>query len=202
MRLKRKATAVILCLMLIGSLTACSSNSTGGAKSGESTVSSQQSASSPAFEMYKKINLGMTRDQVDAALGVAPTAPTGSGAVKGAFNYMNKDGENGVYVLFNDQNILYSKTVIYGSPKVLAPMTRKTVGQEQEKSIKKGMTDSEVSKILGGEGVECSATALPNNINNVGVIKRWGNKDGSLVQVVFNSEGKVGNSIFFAAQDY
>lgn len=202
MNFKPKALALVLCCLILAvSLAAC--NSKTGSNSGntsQNSNSSEKTTVSPAFEMYKKITIGMTKDQVNAALGTTPVAETNSQAVPGTFNYKDKEGNYGVTVIFNDKNLLYSKTVIYGSAKILAPMTPKPVTQEQGKSIKKDMTSSEVISILGGDGVECSATAMLNDITKVGVIKRWGNSDGSFIQVVFTPDGKVGNSMFFSAR--
>ena len=106
--------------------------------------------------MYNKIKLGMTKDQVNATLGAVPVAETNSMALPGSFNYRDQDGQVGVSVVYDDKNILYSKTVFYDSPKVLAPLTKNAVTQGQADSINKGITNEEVVKILGGEGVECS----------------------------------------------
>ena len=186
--------ALISVLMTI-SFTACSSS--GGSASTSSSNNKSTQNKDKVFEMYNKVKLGMTKDQVDAVMTVKPTAETTQYAYKNTFNYEDMDSGYGVTVLYNDKNQAFSRTAIYGSHAVLAPFCAKPVTEEQADKIKKDMAYQDVIKVLGGEGIECSNTGNEKDCVSIGVIRRWANSDGSCMQIVFSKDDKAGNVLFF-----
>lgn len=156
-------------------------------------------ASSPYFKYYVAVKLGMTKDEVDKAIGLTAEDVSKRDGVANAFNYVDGDG-NGVYVLYNKSMKAYSKTVNYkDAAKALAPFTVKPVTEDESALIDDGMAHADVTKLLGGEGIECSTTASKaDTIQDIGTILRWGNTDGSFIQVVFLSKGTSFNAMYFA----
>lgn len=192
MKHMQKVLLVVSFIIVVFTLTACGSSSGGG--------SSASLTKPPLFDMYNKVSLGMTKDEVDAALGSAGEPDTSSMAIENTFTYMDADDLYGVYVAYNENNQAYSKTVMYGDQSVLAAFTAKPVTESQEEQIKTGMKYEEVVSILGGEGIECSRGGSFTDFNNSTRIMRWGNTDGSVVQVVIGSDGTAGNVLF--QEDY
>ena len=194
---KRAKCAMVFCLAGSLLLTGCASNtkSTTTDKSASTSVSTKEETKTKKFEMYNKVSIGMTKAQVDVAVGVTPTESTDK-TVANHYVYKGSKDVFGVSVLYNEQNKAYSKTVIYISHADIASLTAKPVTAEQEKKITEGMTYQEVKEILGGEGVECSITASDKTLINQGVIRRWANSDGSSAQVVFSSAEKVMHSLY------
>jgi len=84
-----------------------------------------------------------------------------------------------------------SKTVIYATHAILAPLTKQAVKEAQVDQITQQMPYSAVVEILSGDGAECSRTALPDNYESHGTIRRWGNQDGSCIQISFDPADKV-----------
>lgn len=195
---KKAKFAMVICLAGSLLLTGCTSNTntTTTDKVTSTSISTKAEAETNKFEMYNKVSIGMTKAQVDAALGVSPKESTDK-TVANHYIYQGSKDVFGVSVLYNEQNKAYSKTVIYNTNADIASFTSKPVTAEQEGKITEGMTYQEVKEILGGEGVECSITASDKTLSIQGVIRRWANNDGSSAQVVFTSAEKVGNSIYF-----
>lgn len=179
-------------------ITACSTNTNSAKISGSpSPSSSTESKKSPVLDMYKKVNLGMTKDQVDSLLAVEPKAETNEYALKNTFNYEDMNTGFGVIVIYNNNKQVYSKTVILSSNAEIAYLCKKTVKKDRVDKITKGMDYKDVINILGGEGVECSFTGKESDFTSIGVIRRWANKDGSGIQVVFSKDDKVEDALFF-----
>lgn len=190
----------LLCTILNYSLTSCSSTTS----STQTTINPIKTHStlkikkpSDVFEFYKKVDLGMTKDQVDKTLPLQATADTSEYAVKGTYNYIDSNTSCGVCVIYNDKNIAFSKSVIYGSHSDIAPLCKKAVKESQKNKITTGMAYTDVITILGGEGVECSRTGNPNDASFTGVIRRWANKNGSNMQIVFSKDDKVQDVMYF-----
>lgn len=194
MKSKSFTWLLLLSLSLILIVAGCSA---GPAKETQPQPADGGKQTSEVFELYDKIQLGMTKAEVDTALGVPAVADTGAYAVKGFFSYQKPDSSYGVSTGFNEKDILFSKTVIYSTHADIAPLTVKPVNEGQSEKITEGMDVKAVSDLLGGPGVICSTTGSMDDGSNPGTIQRWGNKDGSCIQVVFGSDGKAGNVMFF-----
>lgn len=163
------------------------------------TPAAQQPASTcPAFKYYNEITIGMTKDEAEKALGLEPKEAKSDIDPEGAFNYYDAHGY-GVYVIYNKDMKMYSKTVQYKDvANDLAPLTKAPVTEDQCDKITDGMQRTDVEKLLGGEGVECSATAVKQDtVTDIGPILRWGNRDGSFIQVVFLPDGTAHLAMFF-----
>jgi hypothetical protein len=163
-------------------------------------VATAKAPSTDAFKFYKLIDIGMTKDKVDKAIGVKPKAATGSNDPANSYYYQDDSG-NGVYVQYSDDLKLTSKTVQYdNAADALPPYTSKPVTQEQCDKITDGMAHADVVKLLGSDGAECSKTqSVVFGKTTVGTIYRWGNSDGSFLQVVFISKDTTRNAMFFEA---
>lgn len=156
-------------------------------------------SSSDAFKLYKLIDIGMTKDAVDKKLGVAPEAATGKNDPPNSYYYVGADS-NGVYVQYGKDLKLTNKTVQYkDAAAALTPYTGKPVTQDECDKITDGMPHADVVKLLGSEGAECSKTqSVVFGKTSVGTIFRWGNADGSFLQVVFTSSDTAHMAMFFA----
>lgn len=173
-----------------------SSTSTNTPDSSSSNKNKDSKESVTALDAYKKINLGMTKDEVDKTLGLE--AKEDASGVKGTFNYSDPNTKYGVSILYNDQNIVYAKTALFGSHSVLAPLCTKAVSEGQESKLTKGMDYKDVVSILGGDGIEMNNTAFEGDpTKSIGVIRIWVNKDGSGLQVIFSKDDKVSDAMYF-----
>lgn len=191
--LKKFTLIISLCIILTSGFTACSSKSSDSSSENSST----DAENSDVLEAYKKVELGMTKDQVDTALGLEAKADTSQFAIKGSYNYEDFDTGYGVSIIYNDKNLVFAKTAIYGSNSEIASLCKKAVKEEQVDKITKDMAYKEVISILGGEGVECSITGKETDVSVIGLIRRWANKDGSGIQVVFSKDDTVQNAMYF-----
>jgi outer membrane protein assembly factor BamE (lipoprotein component of BamABCDE complex) len=179
-------TALLSITLILGGCG--SSNSTSANASGQ-----QNNNFLPqAFEMYKKVNLGDNKAAIDGILGSTGKLSDNK-YVKNEYFYAssNSDEGGGVDIIYDDKNNVFSKTVSYSSDKVLASVSNKTVTEAMSEQIKKDMPYKQAVNILGSEGVECSRTLvkIPGG-TTTSVIWRWGNKDGSCIQIVGNLDGE------------
>jgi hypothetical protein len=203
-----RINSAALLLALLFAFTGCSGNapvgtSPAGAASQEAdavktTSAPQDVSSSNVFKYYKAVTLGMTKDEVATATGLAAEEATGTYDPEGAYNYIDAEGY-GVYVLYNSSMKAYSKTLLKKDyARDVAPLTAKPVTQDQCDQIAGGMPYTDVVALLGGEGVELSATATkPETVENVGPILYWANSDGSFIQIAFLPDGTAGNAMYF-----
>ncbi|MDK2942366.1 MAG: hypothetical protein PWP56_1879 [Acetobacterium sp.] len=186
-RLKFSLVAgITVTLVLV--LSGCGSNANSGS-AGQSNLSRDT-----VYEFYDAVQLDQTKQQVDAELGVTPTESTQIGNV---FTYVNNDTGFGVSVMFDENGMATSKTLFYSLTKDLAFLTTKAVTKEQAESIPEGATYDEVKNILGGEGTETSVTQIPFEDNKLSYIRVWINQDGTMLQIVFLTDGTIGNVKFF-----
>ncbi|MEL7662372.1 hypothetical protein [Acetobacterium wieringae] len=110
-------------------------------------------------DFFNKVQIGQTKAEVDAALGVTPTSP-----VEGAFDYVDENG-NGVTVIFMERSlgdgspkVALSKKLI-GTEKYITEATDdQRITAEQAEKITEGMTYDEVKGILGQDGFVVSET--------------------------------------------
>lgn len=176
-----------MALLLV--LSGCGNSTDSSNTTGQSAVSKET-----VFEFYDKVQLDQTKEQVDTELGVIPTEST---QLEDSFVYVNEKTGFGVSVLFNENGLVMSKTLLYPDFEDIAFLTQKAVTLEQADSIPEGASDEEVKTILGGAGIEISATQIAFEDNKVSYIRLWVNQDGSRLQVVFLTDGTVGNVGFY-----
>lgn len=192
-KLKNFMLIISCCIILTLVFIACSSSSSDSPPANNST----DAKDSNVLEFYKKVELGMTKDQVDTALGLEAKADTSQFAIKGSYNYEDFDTGYGVSIIYNDKNLVFAKTAIYGSNSEIASLCKKAVKEEQVDKITKGMAYKEIINLLGGEGVECNLTASETDGSVIGLIRRWANKDGSGIQVIFSKDDTVQDAMYF-----
>ncbi len=178
-----------IAIMLVSFLAGCGGNANSGSTAGKPNVSRDT-----VYEFYDKVQLDQTKEQVDDELGVTPTEST---QMENIFVYVNEDTGFGVSVMFNENGLATSKTLFYPNNEDLAFLTPKAVTQEQADKVPDGATYDEVKTILGGDGIETSATQIPFDDNKVSYIRIWANKDGSLLQAVFLTDGTTSNVMFY-----
>lgn len=187
MRMKKTAilfTALLSVAIILGG---CSSSKSAGTSTSLSNNSLPQ-----AFEMYKKVNLGDSKATIDGILGNTGKLSDNKYVKNDYFYASSKTDEGGgVDIIYDDNNKAMSKTVTYYSHKVLASLSTKTMTEAMSEQVQKDMTYKQAVNILGSEGVECSRTLvkIPGG-TTTSVIWRWGNKDGSCIQIVGNLEGE------------
>ena len=166
---------VLAVFMLAGVFAGCDSDS----KSSKSSKSSDEKASSVSketvFEYYNKVEIGMTKEKLESALGVSGKS---SSQLEGLFLYTNEKTSYGVSVLFDDKNSVMAKTLLY---------------PDREN----GMSYDDVKKLVGEDGIEINQTQIPFDDNKVSKIYVWVNKNDSLLQVTFGTDGKSNSSMFF-----
>ena len=138
--------------------------------------------------------MDQTKAQVEAALAVAGTE---SSMLKNSFSYSDPDTGYGVSVLYGDKDTVTSKTLIYSDRKDLAFLCTKKVTQDQADKITDGMTYDQVKTALGGDGIETSSTQIVFEGNKLSSIFIWVNPDGSMIQVVFGTDGTSNDATFF-----
>jgi hypothetical protein len=170
------------------------------AVSAQAPISAPAAAASAAFKYYGEVDIGMTKDMVEKTTGLTPKADTSDAVPEGqtAFYYLDGNGE-GIYVLYDKDSKLTSKTVQYNdAAAALVPFTAKPVTQGECDKIANGMPHADVVKLLGSEGAECNKTqSVVFGKTTVGTIYRWGNPDGTFIQVVFLNDGTAQNAMFF-----
>lgn len=181
---------VIISLLLAFTVAGCGGGSSGGSSSGSQSSGSKETV----FEFYNKVQLDQTKAQVDAELGVTPQKST---QMENIYVYVNEDTGFGVSVMYNENGLATSKTLFYPTAEELAFLTTKAVTQEQADKIADGASYEEVKTALGGDGIETSATQIPFDDNKVSTIRIWVNKDGSMIQAVFGTDGTTNNVMFF-----
>lgn len=175
-------------------------NGTASPQAGEATeppAAPKDPASSPAFRYYVKVDIGMTKAEVDAALGLTAELRTGEYEPENSYQYVDGDGY-GVYVMFNGELKAFTKTAIIKDEAVdVAPFTAKPVTEAQKDKIEQGMAYADIAALLGGDGVEFSRTADEKDTAlPVGRILHWANADGTFIQVALTGEEKAGNVMF------
>ncbi len=145
-------------------------------------------ASSPAFKYYLAVNLGMTKDEAEEAIGLPAEKATGQYDPEGANNYMDEDG-NGVCIIYTKDNVVFSKAALYSKEaEAVAPLTAKPVTKDAEEVILEGAAHADIIAYLGGDGVECARTAMESDPKGpAGTIFRWANADGSFLQIAFDA---------------
>jgi len=201
-------TAVIICFVLL--LCACGSPAASPSGSSESSaapktsaaasVSASQAAASAAFQYYALVDIGMTKDEAEQKLGLTASEDTSGIVPEGQSGYYyTDDNGDGVYLLYDEDQKVYSKTVQYVDPAAaLVPYTSKAVTEAECDQITDGMAHADVVALLGSEGAECSKTLSDiAGESELGTIYRWGNPDGSFLQVVFTSDDTAHTAMYF-----
>lgn len=169
--------------------TGCGGSENGGSATGQSDLSRDT-----VYEFYDAVELDQTKAEVDAKLRVTPTESAQMGNI---FTYVNEDSGFGVSVMFDENGIATSKTLFYSMTKDLAFLTKKAVTKEQAENIPDGATYDDVKNMLGGDGTETSVTQIPFEDNKLSYIRVWINPDGTMLQVVFLTDGTIGKVMFF-----
>ena len=118
---------------------------------------STDQAAENVSDFFNKVQIGQTKAEVDAALGVTPTSP-----VEGAFDYVDENG-NGVTVIFMERSlgdgspkVALSKKLIGTEKYIIAATDDQRITEEQAEKIIEGMTYDEVKSILGQDGIVVS----------------------------------------------
>jgi outer membrane protein assembly factor BamE (lipoprotein component of BamABCDE complex) len=151
---------VLLCSLLL--LTGCG-QSAGQKDSSDQTAGqttekeSTDQAAENVSDFFNKVQIGQTKEEVDAILGVTPTSP-----LEGAFDYVDENG-NGVTVIFMERSlgdgspkVALSKKLIGAEKYITETPDDQRITEEQADKIIEGMTYDEVKTILGQPGIVVS----------------------------------------------
>lgn len=118
---------------------------------------STDQAAENVSDFFNKVQIGQTKAEVDAALGVTPTSP-----VEGAFDYLDENS-NGVTVIFMERSlgdgspkVALSKKLIGAEKYITETPDDQRITEEQADKIIEGMTYDEVKTILGQPGIVVS----------------------------------------------
>lgn len=187
----------LICLSLL--LVACGNDTTDATPSAEpggepSNLSEDVQVSEEVYDLYNKVQLKQTKEEVDQALGVKAEELTSD-----TYSYQDENGYGvtiGLSTLFSstDTNEVFTK-MMSGDKWLeyqLQEAFRKenAITDEQAASITEGMTYDEVKATLGSEGVEI---ALSQQYDGSVEIERAWYKDSvvSLFSINFNGiDGK------------
>lgn len=184
---------ILMVAFLIVLIPGCGQNSS---STNQGNTPEENISEETVFDFYNRVEIGQTKDQVDAELVVVPTE---SAMLENAYIYTDENTGYGVSVIYNENSQITSKTLFYPEIKDLAFLFSTEVTQEQADRITDGMTYDEVKSLLGEDGIEINATQIPFENNMLSFIRIWVNEDGSMIQVVFGTDGTVNNSMFFTA---
>lgn len=133
-----------------------------GQSGGGSSADSGSGAESQGdpYALYNKVEMGQTKEEVDAALGVTPEELTTD-----VYIYTDEDGYSvsvGFSTILSDSNTNEVLTkMIYGTKTaeyMNAIGKENEITDEQAAQITQGMTYDEVKTILGSDGIEQSMT--------------------------------------------
>lgn len=185
---------VLAIFMLAGIFAGCDSDSKSSKSSKSSNEKSSGVSKETVFEFYNKVEIGMTKEKVDSALGVSGKH---SSQLGGLFDYLSEKTGYGVSVLFDDKNSVMAKTLLYPDREDIAPLFTKKFTQEQSDNIKDGMSYDDVKKLVGEDGAEINETQIAFDDNKSSYIYIWVNDDDTMLQVTFGTDGKSNGSMFF-----
>lgn len=124
-----------------------------------------------AYRFYNLIQVGQTRTEVEAALGVIPEESNSE------FNYINEDNGFGVTIAYDANNKVTSKTIYNADEDKFLRYNKSEVSADQKASITQGMTYKQVTDILGSEGLEVSTLENPLDKTTPIYVMIWLNKD-------------------------
>lgn len=176
-------------------------SSPASSSSAAASTAAPKKAASSAFKYYTAVDLGMSKDEAEQKLGLTGKQDTDDPVPQEgdtAYYYLDNNGE-GIFVIFSKDLKLTSKTVQYSDPAAaLVPYTSKAVTKDECDKITDGMAHADIDKLLGSKGAECSKTQITlSGKTVVGTIYRWGNPDGSFIQVPFNSDDTASMAMYF-----
>lgn len=124
-----------------------------------------------AYRFYNLIQVGQTRSEVEAALGVTPEESNGE------FTYVNEDTGFGVTITYDASNKVTSKAIYNADEDKVLRYNESEVSIHQKDSITQGMTYEEVTKILGSEGLEIGTIENPLDKTTPIYVMIWINED-------------------------
>jgi outer membrane protein assembly factor BamE (lipoprotein component of BamABCDE complex) len=153
-----------------------------------------------AFKLFNLVKLGMTKTEVNKALGVEGKSNNDEDAKNNTFDYLD-DQACGVKVAFSADNKAYSRMIIYNDPaSTFGTLSAKPVTEDQYHQIDPGMAYSEVVALLGGPAIVTKEAADQKDCaSNIIRTVDWGNADGSYIELTLNSDGTVNEASY---QDY
>lgn len=156
MRFKSKGLALFVLLIAVTGLLFTGCGQSGGSSSSDSSGTAESQGD--PYALYNKVEMGQTKEEVDAALGVTPEELTSD-----IYIYTDEDGYSvsvGFSTILSDNNTAEVLTkMIYGTKtaEYMNSIGRENeITDEQAAQITEGMTYDEVKAILGSDGIEQS----------------------------------------------
>ena len=161
------------------------------------TSSVNSSVESPASSVsikemtyFDKISIGMTKQEVDAVIGLAPKAIADDEfTIPNSFSYFDNKEKYGVEVVYSEDMKLTDKTVKFDADQsILSVYCTKPITKEQVLSIAKNTPLAKVIEVFGSEGVETTTSTTQN-------IREWVNTDGSNITAYYSSDTDIYNMV-------
>ncbi|WKY45788.1 hypothetical protein Q5O14_06730 [Eubacteriaceae bacterium ES2] len=146
------------------------------------TACSQQSALSDPFDFYNRVELGETKDQVEADLGVTGVLSDGT------YQYVDEATGFGVMVVYDSGNTVNMKTIYNADETEIMALSDAVVTEEQGNSITEGMSYDDVVSLLGTEGIEIIQMVNPSDMDKPIHMMIWFNQDNTGLYVTFLGE--------------
>lgn len=175
-----------LIIFTIAALLAGCQNSSGNARSGSTGNGKSVLTKDTVFRFYHLAQLNKSKSDINKKIRVARV---GSRQVKNAYTYTDPATGFGVYITYNDKNVSTSKTLIYPEAKDLAFLFTKQVTKKQADGLTRDMDYAAVKGALGEEGIERNVTETRYGGDTH--MYYWVNNDGSLIQAIFGTDGKL-----------
>lgn len=189
MRFKGFALSVLLISLISLLFSGCGQSGGSSSSDGSSDAESQ----GDPYALYNKVEMGQTKEEVDAALGVTPEELTSD-----IYVYTDEDGYSvsvGFSTILSDSDTNEALTkMIYGTKTaeyMNAIGKENEITEEQASQITQGMTYDEVKTILGSDGIEQS---MSNSYGGGVTVTRVWLKDGIISGLSLEFTGTDGSS--------
>lgn len=188
---------IVVLLLIITSCTAKNNTAVGNSEVSQSG-DNFDTQSLDVLLAYKKVELGMTKEEVEGVNSLEGQEDESEFSIEGTVNYLDLGTGFGVSVIYNDDNVAFSKTALYNSHDEIAPFCTAPVEESQKSQLSNGMDYAEVVSILGGDGVEVNIIAMEDTPTiPFGYMCRWVNTDGTGFQITFSGENKITGILYF-----
>lgn len=190
----KKLIALILSLIICFSLTACF-------PSNHDEIDDTPKENLPAPEtfdelygVYSVIDRGMSREEITALFG-EPTAVLDDYGEPKYWNYFNETKSAGATIVFDNDNIIRSKTLFFNTKKNLIPFSGR-FDKDSVNLLKKDMPVEKASEIIGASALELSCQYGDGGPLNAKKIFCWYNEDGSNL-MIHTENGIIKNIVFY-----
>lgn len=180
-----KCSLLMLMLIIITAASGCSAvGGQASEKAGDNKTQTSDITDNAIFDLYNQIDINDKKTDIEKDLGA-----TGNTSAEGSYFYLDPDTSYAVNVFFNSKDLVTLKVLIPTTgARELIELSDASVTKEQATKITPGMTQSNVKKVLSGQGIEVLRMAIPGGVNKEAYALAWINTDGSVLVVTFDAE--------------